>query len=215
MSDTSKAGAEPSMDDILASIRKILNEDEVPGAPALNAAPPPAVHFAPSTGPAPGSASDAPLMLTEEMLVAEPPMAAPPELPPAPADTVFEAAYTPPPMEAILATLHASATAEPPVPAPLPPPFAPSLLRRERPASGETELVAPAAAAAAAASMGQLLRAVSQERSATVTRGGPSIEDVVREEVRPILKEWLDAHLPGIVERAVRAEIERVVGRNI
>ena len=211
MSDTSKAGAEPSMDDILASIRKILNEDEVPGAPPVNAAPPPAVHFAPSTG----SAPDAPLMLTEEMLVAEPPMAGPPELPPAPADTVVEAPYAPPPMEAILATLHASATAEPPVPVPLPPPFPPSLLRRERPASGETELVAPAAAAAAAASMGQLLRAVSQERSATVTRGGPSIEDVVREEVRPILKEWLDAHLPGIVERAVRAEIERVVGRSL
>ncbi|MBC7431293.1 MAG: DUF2497 domain-containing protein [Rubritepida sp.] len=69
--------------------------------------------------------------------------------------------------------------------------------------------------AAGPASRGQLLRAVSQERPATVTRGGPSIEDVVREEVRPILKEWLDAHLPGIVERAVRAEIERVVGRNL
>ena len=79
----------------------------------------------------------------------------------------------------------------------------------------QNELMAPAAAAAAAASMGQLLRAVSQERSATVTRGGPSIEDVVREEVRPILKEWLDAHLPGIVERAVRAEIERVVSRSL
>lgn len=207
MSDTNKAGAEPSMDDILASIRKILNEDEVPGASAPNAAPPPAVHFAPSTGPAPGE----PLRLTEEMLVAEPPMAVPPALAPAPADTVFEAPYTPPPMDAILANLHASATAEPLAPVPLPPP----LLRPERPASGETELVAPAAAAAAAASMGQLLRAVSQERSATVTRGGPSIEDVVREEVRPILKEWLDAHLPGIVERAVRAEIERVVGRNL
>ena len=79
----------------------------------------------------------------------------------------------------------------------------------------EPELVAPAAAAAAAASMGQLLRAVSQERSTTIYRNGPRIDDVVREEVRPILKAWLDAHLPGIVERAVRAEIERVVGRNI
>jgi cell pole-organizing protein PopZ len=28
-----------------------------------------------------------------------------------------------------------------------------------------------------------------------------------------MLKEWLDNHLPGIVERAVRAEIERVVSR--
>jgi len=28
-----------------------------------------------------------------------------------------------------------------------------------------------------------------------------------------MLKEWLDQHLPGLVERLVRAEIERVVGR--
>ncbi len=40
-----------------------------------------------------------------------------------------------------------------------------------------------------------------------------SIEDVVREEVRPLVKNWLDAHLPGMVERMVRAEIERVLGR--
>ena len=51
------------------------------------------------------------------------------------------------------------------------------------------------------------------ERTAVVHRGGPSIEDVVREEIRPLLKEWLDAHLPPLVERLVRAEIERVVGR--
>jgi cell pole-organizing protein PopZ len=73
--------------------------------------------------------------------------------------------------------------------------------------------VAPAVAAATTAAVGKLLRAVVQERAATVSRGGPSIEDVVREEVRPLLKEWLDQHLPPIVERLVRAEIERVVGR--
>ncbi|HVA92721.1 MAG TPA: DUF2497 domain-containing protein, partial [Chloroflexota bacterium] len=42
---------------------------------------------------------------------------------------------------------------------------------------------------------------------------GPSIEDLVRQALRPLLKEWLDAHLPGLVERLVRSEIERVVGR--
>jgi cell pole-organizing protein PopZ len=76
-----------------------------------------------------------------------------------------------------------------------------------------SSLVTPAAAAAAAASVGSLLRAVSSERGAQVYRGGPSIEDVVREEIRPILKDWLDAHLPPLVERLVRAEIERVVNR--
>ena len=77
----------------------------------------------------------------------------------------------------------------------------------------ETHNVKNAAAAAATAAVGQLLRAVSSERGATVTRGGPSIEDVVREELRPLLKAWLDAHLPATVERLVRAEIERVMAR--
>jgi hypothetical protein len=54
---------------------------------------------------------------------------------------------------------------------------------------------------------------VSSERGSQVYRGGPSIEDVVREEIRPILKDWLDTHLPPLVERLVRAEIERVVNR--
>ena len=76
-------------------------------------------------------------------------------------------------------------------------------------------LLAPAVAAAASASIGSLMRAVSQDRGAGVTRGGPSIEDVVREELRPLLKDWLDQHLPALVERLVRAEIERVVGRGL
>ena len=33
--------------------------------------------------------------------------------------------------------------------------------------------------------------------------------------MRPLLKQWLDAHLPPMVERLVRAEIERVVGRAV
>ncbi len=74
-------------------------------------------------------------------------------------------------------------------------------------------LLAPAVAAAASASVGELLRAVSSERGAMVGRAGPTIEDVVREELRPLLKDWLDQHLPAIVERLVRAEIERVAGR--
>ncbi len=192
-SDQSKAGAEPSMDDILASIRKILNEDDVPNAVAPTIPEPP----------------PEPLMLTEEMLVSDvtqtlpPPgvqMVPPPEPvaeaappPQAPSAAPSPAPSTPPPMPAFFAP------PAPPEPAPMP----------------ETILVAPAAAAAAAASMNQLLRAVTQERSSTISRGGPTIEDVVREEVRPLLKEWLDNHLPGIVERAVRAEIERVVGRSV
>ena len=37
-----------------------------------------------------------------------------------------------------------------------------------------------------------------------------TLEDLVREMLRPLLKSWLDDNLPGMVERLVRAEIERV-----
>jgi cell pole-organizing protein PopZ len=37
-----------------------------------------------------------------------------------------------------------------------------------------------------------------------------TLEDLVREMLRPMLKAWLDDNLPGMVERLVRAEIERV-----
>jgi cell pole-organizing protein PopZ len=143
------------MEDILASIRRILNEDEVPPTTAA------AEAEAPAAPP-----EDEPLVLTEEMMVVAPEETTPPEAPAQPA----------------------------------PPPAAETLL-------------APAAAAAAAASVGQLLRAVSTERATAVSRGGPTIEDLVREELRPLLKDWLDQHLPAVVERLVRAEIERVVGR--
>ena len=73
--------------------------------------------------------------------------------------------------------------------------------------------MAPESTAAAAASVGSLLRTLSQERTTQVHRGGPTIEDLVREEVRPLLKDWLDHHLPPLVERLVRQEIERVAGR--
>jgi len=48
-----------------------------------------------------------------------------------------------------------------------------------------------------------------------VHRGGPTLEDIVREEIRPMLKAWLDQNLPPLVERLVAAEIERVIGRAV
>jgi cell pole-organizing protein PopZ len=46
-----------------------------------------------------------------------------------------------------------------------------------------------------------------------VHSGGPTIADLVREEMRPMLKAWLDSNLPPLVERLVHAEIERVIAR--
>ncbi len=62
-------------------------------------------------------------------------------------------------------------------------------------------------------SIGALVRSLGHERNIAVSRGGVTIEDIVREEIRPMLKAWLDTHLPALVERIVRAEIERVVDR--
>ena len=78
-----------------------------------------------------------------------------------------------------------------------------------------TSLVAPEAAAAAASSVGDLIRTLAADRTTQVHAGGPTLEDLVRSELRPLMKEWLDVHLPPMVERLVRAEIERVVGRAV
>jgi uncharacterized protein len=45
----------------------------------------------------------------------------------------------------------------------------------------------------------------------TVRKGEPTLEGVVREALRPMLKSWLDENLPGVVERIVQVEIERVI----
>jgi cell pole-organizing protein PopZ len=44
----------------------------------------------------------------------------------------------------------------------------------------------------------------------TVKKHEPTLEDVAREALRPMLNSWLDEHLPSLVERMVEAEIERV-----
>ncbi len=157
-------GGDPSMEDILASIRRILSEDEA-AAPA--ASPPPEASPAPEAKP---EGEDV-LVLDPGMMVADPAHEAEP----------VTAKPAPPP---------------PPVPAPA------------------TQLLAPEAAAAAASSVEGLVRTLT-ERTTRVSSSGPTIEDIVREELRPLLKSWLDVNLPPLVERLVRAEIERVVGRAV
>jgi cell pole-organizing protein PopZ len=75
-------------------------------------------------------------------------------------------------------------------------------------------LVSESASEAAASSIGSLIRSISSERSIAVGRPGLTLEDLVREELRPLLKSWLDSNLPPLVERIVRAEIQRVVERS-
>ena len=46
-----------------------------------------------------------------------------------------------------------------------------------------------------------------------VRTGETSLEGLVREMLRPMLAEWLDANLPGMVEKMVQAEISRIAGK--
>lgn len=92
-------------------------------------------------------------------------------------------------------------TAEPisePEPPPPPPP-APVIE-----AAAVAGLVSAPTAAAAAAAFGKL------SGSMAMPAPGRTLEDVVRELLRPMLQQWLDENLPGIVQRAVDTEVARI-----
>ncbi|MEM6474529.1 MAG: DUF2497 domain-containing protein [Pseudomonadota bacterium] len=46
-----------------------------------------------------------------------------------------------------------------------------------------------------------------------VRSGETSLEGLTRELLRPMLAEWLDKNLPGMVEEMVQAEISRIAGK--
>ena len=165
MAEPAPPASDPSMEDILASIRRILNEDEAPKA-------------------AVGSA-DGVLQLAESMMVGAP---------------------TPPP---------------PPLPSPEQTPVAVAMplaipeITQAAPTTDVAVATADVAVVTGESVASLLRRLVANREPVVVHRGGPTIEDMVREEIRPLLQAWLDANLPSLVERHVRLEIERVVGRAI
>ena len=73
----------------------------------------------------------------------------------------------------------------------------------ERGASERGPLLSSATVAAVDSAFNALAHTVLVQNART-------LEDLVREMLRPMLKTWLDDNLPGLVERLVRAEIERV-----
>ena len=71
------------------------------------------------------------------------------------------------------------------------------------PASPPERLLSPSTSAAVDSAFNTLAQTVLVHNART-------LEDLVREMLRPLLKSWLDDNLPGMVERIVKAEIERV-----
>ena len=133
-------------------------------------------------------------------------------------------AAPPPPPEAPAAAPITPITVEKPKPAeplrdklpawlsPTPPPR-----KEERtPVSSEglkkPELVSEEALAASTAALAQLAQSVTRTREPT-PGSSKTVEEIVREAVEPLLKQWLDQNLPRIVERMVREAIDRVVRR--
>ena len=162
---------EPTMEEILASIRRIISEDEPPaGAPA--SAPEPEPELEPE--------------LHQDVLELTEPMKEP-----EPIETIGDLdihSFSPP-------------TPPPSIPSAPLPPLAPI-------PEGE-HLVGEPAAQSAAFAFGHLAQHV------LMPGDGRTLEDVVRELLRPMLKQWLDTHLPGIVQAHVDEEVARIARRRL
>lgn len=163
---------EPSMEEILASIRRIIADDDSAGAASPDAAGP--------LGAAARDAGDEP----DDVLELTDPVSLPGE----PSDVEFRDPE-PSPVRAVAAEPPPAAAAEPV-------PLHPARAAPER-------LLSAAADSATSSAFAALAHTVLAENSRT-------LEDLVHEMLRPMLKTWLDDNLPALVERLVRQEIERV-----
>jgi cell pole-organizing protein PopZ len=183
------------MEEILASIRRIIADDG--GAAAKAAA-------RPAEAPAAGTEleqsdidslmekDDAPAE-SEVLELTQPVEAGPAFTPVRGPDVVFreeERRAAAPPRPAPVAA----------APAPTPAP-APAAAPARRPS--DDRLLSPSSTAAVSAAFNSLATTVLSDNART-------LEDIVKEMMRPMLRGWLEENLPGLVERIVRAEIERV-----
>jgi cell pole-organizing protein PopZ len=205
---------EPSMEEILASIRKIISEDQSsPLGPLPEFYPPRDEAHAPRAemnAPrdevhAPRAEINSPRIREPELERIRPPVIA---RPPVDFSTAFSAPPPPPSRpvrpEPSRISVEAPAPAKPSADvrefsarAPAPTPRLVTTQDDEGPLlSDQTDMA-----------VNTSFQVLSVARSMPSTQ---AIESVARDLLRPMLKEWLDDHLPSLVERLVRAEIERV-----
>ena len=182
------------MEEILASIRRIISEDDAPAAAPAEAA---------ADAPPAGGGDDV-LELTDRF---DPPAAKEPEPASAP-EPAFIASRT----ESV-GDIEAF-TPAPPKPrtiprAPEPEPDPASWSAAGAEVDEDEPLVAPHRADSAAGHFGALAQSLA------MPPGGRTLEDVVKELLRPLLKDWLDQNLPQIVESRVQAEVERIARRRV
>jgi cell pole-organizing protein PopZ len=99
-----------------------------------------------------------------------------------------------------------------PVEAPRSAPAEDDVLELSDPVTDADGLVSEDAAAASQRALAAL--AAVTEKSETAPAGDGPLEAVVRELLKPLLKEWLDANLPEIIEQLVAREIARITGKS-
>ncbi|WP_234682923.1 PopZ family protein [Bradyrhizobium monzae] len=240
---------EPSMEEILASIRRIIADDEAKPPPAEAAKPAPAPA---APAPKPQAMADIP----PSKVAPAKPAAEKPAPPPAaakPAPPPPSAAVEPnnqDDIDALLAGLDEATPApevrvpepEPeldvleltdemamdPEPTPAPPPlsfhrveprddleFAEAPPSRPTPAPSYAPLdfdapLPPPQPILAQSTVSAVESAFNSLAHTVLSSNARTLEDLVKEMLRPMLKSWLDDNLPGLVERIVKAEIERV-----
>jgi cell pole-organizing protein PopZ len=74
-------------------------------------------------------------------------------------------------------------------------------------------LVSATAATASADVLNQLAKAILDRRDLAIGNRDVTLEGMVREMMRPLLKEWLDRNLPYLIERLVKKEIDQMINR--
>ena len=188
------------MEEILASIRRIISEDDAPAETApVAAAPEPEPEPAPEPEPVVSSA------LMDETPSMEEPHAS--------EEDVLELTdpYEAPAAES-LGDLDISTT-EPFPSAPAESVFVeePVEAYTPEPAPAYDSLVGDSAAASAASAFAGFASTIRKpDPIDTLGGSGPTVDELARSLLRPMLKEWLDANLPAIVEAQVRKEVERI-----
>jgi uncharacterized protein len=243
---------EPSMEEILASIRRIIADDEAkpaaaekpssPAAPAkpaqpATAAPPAKAPVMSGIPPSAIPAVQAAAKVAAPPVAPVPPPAAPGPAAPSPAAPAVSNSQDD--IDAMLAGLD-EATSEAEIRPPLPdgevfeltdemalPTPQPSFSKIEpdedleftesaaakathRQRAFETPTAAPSQQILSGSTVSAVESAFNSLANTVLSNNARTLEDLVKEMLRPMLKSWLDDNLPGLVERIVKAEIERV-----
>ncbi|TBN54209.1 DUF2497 domain-containing protein [Hansschlegelia quercus] len=226
MSTAAKAH-EPTMEEILASIRRIISDDE----PGQSMAPKPSTAKAAEPEAAPEvDAIDAAEALGQDDIDAmfasfdapEPPKAKAPEPAPAERAPIVPAPAAPAAEDDIDVFELTEDMAEapfspPPPPQPAPVARAPEPAARQEP---EPRWEAPAPAPSYASAIEDRLLSNATNDAVTgafgaltntiLANNARTLDDIVKDMLRPMLRAWLDDNLPPLVERLVKQEIERV-----